>query len=127
MANEAIIRETFGSEGGDVINYAKGTTVALSYGTLVVITDARTVSFSSAATAKGAGVVAADANLADTRVSVITNAIAESTASGAILAGHPVAPTADNYIRSANNLSYAAGYALDGVADGGTVQWRVKT
>lgn len=125
MANEAIVRERLGNDG-DVINYAKGTSVALSYGTLVVITDARTVSFSSSATARDAGVVLMDAEKADTRVAVGTNLIISSTASGAILAGHPVRFEKDNYVKSSPQLSYASAYAMDGVADGATVQVRVR-
>lgn len=72
MANEAVIIELLGN-GGDPIRYTCAT--AMAKGTIVKITDPRTVAASTAADEPIAGILAMETDGTETNASVFTNGI----------------------------------------------------
>ena len=104
MSNEAVTIELFGEGGskGRPIRYTCADGASISKGTLLKLTDPRTVSASSAAGEIFAGIAAADklANDGSTNLAVWTDGIFDLQCNGsAITAGQAVVLSGANLIR----------------------------
>ena len=121
MANEWTKVELYGQNNdGDPRRYTVASGVAISKGTLLIISDPRTASaHTTASGAYMAGVAAMDKSATDlsTSISAWTNGVFEASASTAITVGYPVVSgdTANFVAVAASAASGAAviGYALE--------------
>ncbi len=129
MANEASKIELVNSTGNP-LRYTCDDGPAITKGTLLKLSNPRTVAQSDGAADLFAGVAAMDkvANDGSTEISVWTNGVFEMAASGAINAGERVETAAEgsNLVKTSTETDFAklVGYALD-TASGGKVAVRM--
>jgi len=136
MAREVKEVELYGgNNGGDKRRLTCASGVAITKGTILKLTDARTASASTGTGDVFAGIASMDKDSADTSTSISAweNGIFEMVASGAITVGAKVKTASDgNYVMQCQTAdvqsSYAiiVGTALETASDGETINVRVN-
>jgi hypothetical protein len=129
MALEITKVELFGeNRDGNPLSYTCASGTAIAKGTLLTITDPRTVTANSASGAQCAGIAAMDKSGSDfsTKIAVWTDGIFEGYASGAITAGDKIQAANLNYLGTAVTFQDVIGYALETAADGTLFTFRVN-
>ena len=135
MANEWVKVELYGANNdGGPRRFTVASGTAISKGTLLAMTDARTAVAQSSLRQACCGVAAMDKSATDlsTSISAWTNGIFEAKASGAIVVGNAVmASEPANTVILANTASIASGakvigYALETAADAETINVRLN-
>ena len=135
MANEWTKVELYGANNdGDVRRYTIADGTSVSKGTLLALTDPRTVTASALQSLAFAGVASEEhiAGQGVTSVAAWTNGIFEATASGAITVGAPiVAGTAGNAVASgsawgAGSGAIICGYALEAASNNEVIYVRLR-
>ena len=129
MALEITKVELFGeNRDGNPLSYTCASGTAIAKGTLLTISDPRTVTANSASGAQCAGIASADKSGTDfsTKIAVWTDGIFEGKASGAITAGDKIQAANLNYLGTAVTFQDVIGYALETAADGTLFTFRVN-
>jgi len=131
MANEWVKVELYGANNdGQPRRYTIADGTSVSKGTLLALSDPRTVSAKGNSVGPCAGVASEDhlANVGVTSISAWTDGLFTAQASNAIAIGQSITGAAANEVTAINVASGAAviGYALDAIADGTTGTVRLK-
>lgn len=129
MALEITKVELFGeNRDGNPLSYTCASGTAIAKGTLLTISDPRTVTANSASGAQCAGIASTDKSGTDfsTKIAVWTDGIFEGYASGAITAGDKIQAANLNYLGTAVTFQDVIGYALETAADGTLFTFRVN-
>lgn len=113
MANEAVIIELLGNRG-DVVRYTCADGNGIEKGTLLWMTDPRTISGASAVQKPFAGIAAEEkvANDGQTSIGVFTNGIFDIYADAAIAAGTFVTISGQNKVKTATTADILSGCAI---------------
>ena len=136
MAREARIVEGYGANNnGEIRRFTVADGTAISKGALLRLTDARTASAfpagnTAASLAMNAGIAASEKEASDgqTSLGLVTQAIVDVSASGAITVGEPITFIIGNYVAKANASASGAaiaGYALETATDAEIINCRI--
>jgi hypothetical protein len=120
MALEITKVELFGeNRDGDQISYTCASGTAIAQGTLLTLTDPRTVSANTTSGSACVGIAAMDKSGTDfsTKISVWRAGIFEGYASGAVTAGDKIQNSNLNYLGKAQTFDDVIGYALETATD----------
>ncbi|MCK9371369.1 DUF2190 family protein [Candidatus Dojkabacteria bacterium] len=124
MTYEITKVELFGeNRDGDQVSYTCASGTAIPKGTLLTLSDPRTVAANTASGAAIAGIAAMDKSGTDfsTKISVWTNGIFEGYASRAITAGDRIQGSTNNWLGfnvPGSSGAATVGYSLKTAADG---------
>lgn len=132
MANELIKVELYGANNdGCPRRYTIADGTSVSKGSLLALSDPRTVTASTGTNFVCAGVASEDhlANEGYTSIAAWTDGIFEAVASGAITIGAPITFCESNFVKQAGvgaSGATIAGYSLEAAADAELVNIRLS-